>query len=55
MILKFTLLYRGGVSMNTVAAVLPEQITDVINIIKTISFVDVIDIACVSVASLLSL
>ncbi len=35
--------------MNTVAAVLPEQITDVINIIKTISFVDVIDIACVSV------
>ena len=35
--------------MNIVAAVLPEQITDVINIIKTISFVDVIDIACVSV------
>ncbi len=35
--------------MNIVAAVLPEQITDVINIIKMISFVDVIDIACVSV------
>ena len=35
--------------MNIVAAVLPEQITDVINIKKTISFVDVIDIACVSV------
>ena len=31
------------------AVVLPEQINDVINIIKTITFVDIIDIACVSV------
>ena len=31
------------------AAVLPEEIKNILNIIRTISFVDVIDIACVSV------
>ncbi len=35
--------------MSITAAVLPEQIADIISIIKTISPIDVIDIACVSV------
>lgn len=35
--------------MSITAAVLPEQIADIISIIKTISLIDVIDIACVSV------
>lgn len=35
--------------MKTAAVILSDQINDVLNIIKTISFVDVIDIACVSV------
>ncbi len=35
--------------MSITAVVLPEKITDVINIIKTISLVDIIDIFCVSV------
>lgn len=35
--------------MSIFAAVLPERIIDVINIIKTISPIDIVDIACVSV------
>jgi diadenylate cyclase len=35
--------------LSITAVVLPEKITDVINIIKTISLVDIIDIFCVSV------
>ncbi len=35
--------------MSITAVVLPERITDVINIIKTISLIDIVDIICVSV------